>query len=1066
MSDHEPMLPVSADRPCPACGKPDWCLIREDGKKGICSRVQSPHKAGDAGWFHVYEDEPLPPKANSRRKAKSAKTAAPTPATSAPPVDRPHKVGKNKLPPSHWQADVERFAARVTPEHLATIAGTLGVPPSALSSFPLVGFCGVVNMLPTFSCPETDAGGKVVGYVERFPKGNGREVQGKYLEKITPTGSDRGLTIPADLAERSGPLFCVEAFSDTVAMTAAGLACVGRPFNNGGVELLTEFYRGIPLDRTIVIVGEHDRKPDGRWPGKEGMEVIAAHLTRELKRPILTALPPDGAKDVRAWLTDPARGETPWAERGAELSAKLMAVATTVEPPSPPTPTATPSAPSSPGDSSPDPAKWNRGPENPDRLADGFLASVSPAGSPLRLRYWKEQFCLWSAGAYRTQPDDDFRASVTRWVCDEMRRVHALELAVWEAKSADGRGPRPQQRSVHQGLITNVVGILKGFCLVPHTVVAPAWLDGFRGPDPSGIACVRNGLVDVATGELLPLNPSYFTFAVAPFEYDPVAAEPADWIRFLDSVWGHDPESIAALQEWLGYLLTADTRMDKMLYILGPTRAGKGTIGTVIEHLVGAENVVNPDLFDLTERFGLAPMFDKSIAMLSDSRLKATPEQKAKIISKLLRITGQDRVMFDRKNKSMLNQKLSTRFVLMSNNLPDVGEDSEAFHGRIVLLCLTRSFKGKEDRRLKDRLTRPGQLAGIFNWALVGLRRLVAREQFIQPKSANTRLRAMRKQGGEVADFVSQWCRLSPRESVPKTKLYEAWKKWSDGQGVTKHLSVNKFATLLYSVSYGIDESRIRDDGRRVQAFTGIGLLNEYERDGDGGEDDGSSDDESDVVSVEQPLVHGQGPVRVPVRVESDKNPMIFRGGQDGQGTLSSSQNRGDKTLLDMLGVHTGNGMAASRPTTLTILTNPEISGKNEEINPDHNPDHNPDRVQVVVRQSEEAAAAVKLGKTWLYVSKKLDLTTLPESSLPTVQLGPTLYHRITPAVVVWLEHAVADRDEAGGFAPDEVHAVITAQTAIYTFARERFADGELDAARKAGPQPLPDAVPEPDSVS
>lgn len=46
-----------------------------------------------------------------------------------------------------------------------------------------------------------------------------------------------------------------------------------------------------------------------------------------------------------------------------------------------------------------------------------------------------------------------------------------------------------------------------------------------------------------------------------------------------------------------------------------------------------------------------------------------------------------------------------------------------------------------------------------------------------------------------------------------------------------------------------------------------------------------------------------------------------------------------------------------------------------------------------------------------------------------------------------------------------ETHPV-TAQTAIYSFARDRFADGELDAARKAGPQPLPDAVPEPDSVS
>jgi hypothetical protein len=93
----------------------------------------------------------------------------------------------------------------------------------------------------------------------------------------------------------------------------------------------------------------------------------------------------------------------------------------------------------------------------------------------------------------------------------------------------------------------------------------------------------------------------------------------------------------------------------------------------------------------------------------------------------------------------------------------------------------------------------------------------------------------------------------------------------------------------------------------------------------------------------------------------------------------------------------------------------------------------------------------------WLYVSKKLELTTLPTTqTLEVVQLGGTSYHRITPAVVVWIENAIADRDESGGhFTPDEIQSVISAQDAIYKFARDRFADGELDAARKAGPQPL-----------
>ena len=42
---------VSRERPCPCCGKPDWCL--SDGENwAICQRVESDQRWGEAGWFH------------------------------------------------------------------------------------------------------------------------------------------------------------------------------------------------------------------------------------------------------------------------------------------------------------------------------------------------------------------------------------------------------------------------------------------------------------------------------------------------------------------------------------------------------------------------------------------------------------------------------------------------------------------------------------------------------------------------------------------------------------------------------------------------------------------------------------------------------------------------------------------------------------------------------------------------------------------------------------------------------------------------------------------------------
>lgn len=39
-----------------------------------------------------------------------------------------------------------------------------------------------------------------------------------------------------------------------------------------------------------------------------------------------------------------------------------------------------------------------------------------------------------------------------------------------------------------------------------------------------------------------------------PFDYQSDAAEPTAWPDFLKSIWGDDADSIAVLQEYLGYV--------------------------------------------------------------------------------------------------------------------------------------------------------------------------------------------------------------------------------------------------------------------------------------------------------------------------------------------------------------------------------------------------------------------------------------------------------------------------------------------------------------------------------
>jgi hypothetical protein len=51
---------VSKRRPCPVCGKPDWCMYvgsDDSPTAAICARIESPKRCGEGGWLHVLRDD-------------------------------------------------------------------------------------------------------------------------------------------------------------------------------------------------------------------------------------------------------------------------------------------------------------------------------------------------------------------------------------------------------------------------------------------------------------------------------------------------------------------------------------------------------------------------------------------------------------------------------------------------------------------------------------------------------------------------------------------------------------------------------------------------------------------------------------------------------------------------------------------------------------------------------------------------------------------------------------------------------------------------------------------------
>ncbi len=281
---------VTRRRPCPVCGHHDWCQVA--GAVSHCMRVSSGSikTVESGGWIHRLQDAELRP-VTPRQPAKRRRSDSELNDTWRPIAGRAHVD-----------------AALGSDRRLAELADLLGVSEASLRTLG-VGY-GDVGGRTCWTFPEKNAKGQVVGINRRLLGGSKRSAR----------GGRRGLTYAVGWPTAVGPVYLVEGGSDVAAGLTLGLCVVGRPSNIGGVRDLVPLL-GPLKHRRIVVLGERDRKlhatqpvywgsrhdPKCRcclvcYPGRAGAMRVAATLRKRLNRKVEWRMPPDRAKDLRAWL--------------------------------------------------------------------------------------------------------------------------------------------------------------------------------------------------------------------------------------------------------------------------------------------------------------------------------------------------------------------------------------------------------------------------------------------------------------------------------------------------------------------------------------------------------------------------------------------------------------------------------------------------------------------------------------------------------------------------------------------------------------------------------------------
>ncbi|MDR3140798.1 MAG: DUF5906 domain-containing protein [Tannerellaceae bacterium] len=293
---------------------------------------------------------------------------------------------------------------------------------------------------------------------------------------------------------------------------------------------------------------------------------------------------------------------------------------------------------------------------------------------------------------------------------------------------------------------------------------------------------LQNGTFEVTTErqELRPFNSTDFLTYQLPFRYDAGAAAPI-FKNYLDRVLPNK-QMQAVLSEYAGYLFIrhgSGLKFEKCLILHGNGANGKSVFFEVLTALLGRENVSTFPLSDLTDKTGYyrAEIANKLLNYASE----ISKEMNCDLFKKLA--SGEPFTA-----RSPYGRPFEVRnyakMIFNANELPRDTEQTNAFFRRFIIIPFDITIPPEEQDRELHRKIIEGELAGIFNWVLDGLKRLLSNKKFTVCLAIDETLKRYRAESDSVQMFIDDNSyQTSNNERMLLKELYWQYKAFCMDDG-------------------------------------------------------------------------------------------------------------------------------------------------------------------------------------------------------------------------------------------------------------------------------------------
>jgi P4 family phage/plasmid primase-like protien len=379
------------------------------------------------------------------------------------------------------------------------------------------------------------------------------------------------------------------------------------------------------------------------------------------------------------------------------------------------------------------------------------------------------QWLVWDGSRFDA---DDRYITESRVVARSTKFVRELRISAIDLEDDSARRVEPLLRraATERGLMSLISLTEKN----PLLQVSPRELD-----KDQMLLNVRNGIVDLHTGQLLPHDRKRRITKLAPVTYDPAATAPR-WEQFISETMGGSAGLVNFMQRVVGYTLTGSVQEHVLFFLYGDGSNGKSTFCETMIALLGDYGMVGSNnLLDAHgQKYRDEPVRLMGARFASFHELRSGMRLDESVIKKL--VSG-DHIVAKQLYKSEFIFSPTHKMFISGNSKPTIADRDTGIWRRMRLVPFTVRFdEGQVDKQLDKKLA--AELPGILNWAIEGC--LKWQKDGLQ-ESAEVRkaTQEYRNESDLIREFLEENYVKRPGNRLSTQIVYDRYKQWAEDNG-------------------------------------------------------------------------------------------------------------------------------------------------------------------------------------------------------------------------------------------------------------------------------------------